>query len=380
MLLFSFFSVAAVVYTPAYPELAKQLHLSNTQAQWIMTLFMLGGAFGRLPYGPLGNRLGRKKTLLIGLFVCLLGTVMILSAQGYLFICLGRVIQALGAAVCLKIGYTMIGDVYTGIAATKLLAYANLFYAVLPGISTAISGALVSSYGWRGGFWFFLLFTLLVLILSCFLPETAKKIDPKALQIGKIACGYAEQLKNPDLLMWGSLMGLSTAILYMFAQQAPFIAIEEIGMSPLAYGSFYLIPAFGIVGGSVLTAWMAHRINTHQGMLLGILITLLGSLGLGLLIWWPSVWTLFLPQLVIQFGDIVLYTNASSETLSRAQDKSNASAIVLFVNSLIAMVGTFLIGTLAPRSLASMPIAFLLIGGMMLVIWRKLLTSKTKSS
>src|SRR5947209_1263557 len=107
MILCAFLSIAAVVFTPAFPELSREFHLTDTQAQWVMTIFLLGTAFGRLPYGPIANRIGRKNTLFLGLGISILGTLVILFASSYLLLCIGRFIQALGCAVTLKIGYTM---------------------------------------------------------------------------------------------------------------------------------------------------------------------------------------------------------------------------------------------------------------------------------
>lgn len=371
MVLVSFVSVAAVVFTPAFPELSREFHLSDAQAQWVMTLFLLGTAFGRLPYGPVANRIGRKKTLYFGLWISILGTLVILFANAYLLLCVGRLIQALGASVALKIVYTMIGDLHAGSAATKVLSYSMLAYAILPGIATSVSGFLTDSFGWRGGFVAFLVFNLFV-ILSCFcLPETLKKKDPESLKIKKVAIGYANQFKDPFLVLWASLMGLSTAVIFIFAQEAPFIAIERMGLTPQGYGVMYLIPAFGIAGGSLLTAWLSDRVSSMMGMLIGILVIFSGSAAMGIffLSHWVNSLALFLPQVIIQFGDALLYTNASSSGLTEAKDKSNASAVMLFINSVVAVLGTFLIGTLAPKNLMAIPVSSLFIALIMLSIW-----------
>ena len=235
MIMFSFLSLSAVVFTPAYPELSKQFHLSDFSIQWMMTIFLLGTAFGRLPYGPLANRFGRKKTLLFGLFVSLLGTLFTVMADTYLLICIGRFIQALGCAVTLKIGYTMVGDLHTGAAATKVLSYSMLVYAILPGIGTAVSGFLTPYFGWRGGFWFLLIFTIFFTASCLCLPETMKEKDHEALKIRKIIRGYVAQFKDVNLVLLSCQMGLSTAIIFIFSQKAPFLAIDVIGFSSAEY-------------------------------------------------------------------------------------------------------------------------------------------------
>jgi MFS family permease len=374
MVMFSFLSLAAVVFTPAFPELSREFHLHPSQEQWMMTIFLLGMAIGRLPYGPMANRYGRKNTLYIGLFISLIGTAFTLFADTYVLICLGRFIQACGCAVTLKIGYTMVGDLHAGPAVTKVLSYALLAYAILPGIGTAISGFLIPYFGWRGGFWFFLLFTL-IFALSCpFLPETSTKRDLHSLRIKNIARAYAEQFKDLNLVLWGCLMGLSTGVLFIFAQEAPFLAADQMGISPQEYGVFYLVPAFGIAGGSFATVWLADKMSILNAMLLGILTILVGALLMGIffLSSWFSGWALFLPQVIVQFGDAILYTNASSIALSEAKDKSNASAVMLFISALCSVASTFLVGVFIPRTLLSLPIVFIAITAIMLLIWLKL--------
>jgi DHA1 family bicyclomycin/chloramphenicol resistance-like MFS transporter len=371
MLLFSFSSMSAVIFTPAYPQLVREFHLSESSAQWMMTLFLLGTAFGRLPYGPLANRFGRKKALFAGLWLSLIGTVFTLFAPSYAILCIGRLIQALGSSAALKITYTMVGDRHSEETATKVLSYSSLAYAILPGIGTAISGFLTASYGWRGGFGCLFVFTLFLLAACASLPETLVRKDETALQFKKMAAGYGKQFRNPLLWAWSLLMGLSTAILFMFSQQAPFVAIEIMGLRPDQYGLFYLIPAFGIAFGTFLTAWMSGKISANKAMLLGILILVIGT---GSMIGffsanWYTGWTLFLPQVVVQIGDAVLYTNASSKAISEAKDKSNASAVMLFINSCCGVVGTYLIGVYAPLNAISLPLSFIPIIFLMLLIW-----------
>lgn len=370
-ILFSFMSLAAIIFTPAYTELSRQFSLSSSQNQWMMTIFLFGTAIGRLPFGPLANRFGRKNTLFLGLFISLLGTVLTLSAPTYPMICLGRFIQALGGAATLKLSYTMIADVHVGAAATKLLSYSMFVYAILPGIGTAISGFLTPRYGWRGGFWLFAAFTLVVAFACFSLPETAKKKDLGALKIQRIIHDYAHQFKNIYLILWSCLIGLSTAVIFIFDQEAPFIAINTLGMSPENYGIFFLASSVGIAGGALCTAWLADRISASWGMFLGICIIFLGGLTMGSFFRerWISGWALFLPQIIVQFGDALLFTFASSQGLSEAKDKSNASAVMLFINSLVSLVGTFAVGTLSSRSSMTLPLSTLTISAMMFFLW-----------
>ena len=80
LILVSFPSVCAVLFTLALPELAQYFQISNSLAQASMTLFLVGYSMGQLPYAPLANRYGRKKTIYIGLLVALIGTLICWAA------------------------------------------------------------------------------------------------------------------------------------------------------------------------------------------------------------------------------------------------------------------------------------------------------------
>jgi hypothetical protein len=63
------------------------------------------------------------------------------------------------------------------------------------------------------------------------LPETSKKRDLASLQIKNIACAYGRQFKDLNLVLWSCLMGLSTAIIFIFAQEAPDEIRERVSLS-----------------------------------------------------------------------------------------------------------------------------------------------------
>ncbi|MBS0625466.1 MAG: MFS transporter [Verrucomicrobia bacterium] len=380
MILFSFLPLGAVVFTPGYPKLAQEFGLSDSATQWMMTLFLAGAALGRLPYGPLANRYGRKRALFVGLWTAFAGTALILASNSYLFLCFGRLIQALGCAVTLKIGYTMIGDLHQGAAATKIMSNSMFAYAIVPGIGTSIAGFLNDYLSWKGGFWFFLLFNLLIIGLSLLLPETIQEKDLHALKLKRIVCGYGRQFKNPFLVLWASLMGLSTGVLFIFAQEAPFVGMDLIGLTPAQYGMFYFVPAVGIASGSIFTRWLASYAGAQMAMLLGILVQFGSSILMALFFFgdWMSGWALFLPQIFMQIGDSFLFNNASSAALSEASDKSNASAIMLFINSCIGFLGNYIVGSFVPRSLFSLPAVFFAVGVIMLILWIILAISSKK--
>src|SRR5690349_9985312 len=80
VLLITFGSVSAVLFTPALPEMAHYFAVSDNTAGLTITLYLIGYALGPLLYGPLANRYGRKVALYIGIGLEILAALLCLLA------------------------------------------------------------------------------------------------------------------------------------------------------------------------------------------------------------------------------------------------------------------------------------------------------------
>lgn len=369
--LVSLSTVAAVAFTPAYPLLVEEFHLSDDQSQSMMTFFLLGSVFGRLLYGPLANAIGRKNSLYLGLGVTFIGVLITFFAQTYSILILGRWIQAIGAAAGVTITYIMIGDCHVGSKATKALSYVMIAFAIVPGIGTSISGYLTPYMGWRGAFAFLLVYVAILILFSFFLPETGNKKERESLHPIKILRQYAKGFRDFSLISHGLLMGLSTALLFIFSQEAPFISMRFLGLTPESYGIYYLVPAFGITFGCLLSGWLAGKVHAKKSIIAGIFCILVGVLFMGAFfsLHVYAGWALFLPQIIIQLGDALLYNNASSDALSEASNKANAATVILFLTGVCSAAGTYFVGAFVPKVPLAMPIVFLVLTTLMLGVW-----------
>ncbi len=358
VMLISLASVSAVFCTPALPELARVFHLTASQNQWVMSLYLWGYAIGPLCYGPIANKIGRKKTIFIGISVCLLGTFISLFADAsYTLFCLGRFLQAVGASVGFKIVFTMIGDLETGAQAAKTFTWMFLGNAIIPSITVAIGGLLTTAFGWKGCFVFLALYSAALLWMCRSLPETAKVLQPDALALKRIAQGYLEQFKNRSLVIYGLLAGVGTSMLYVFANEAPYLAIDWMKLSPDTYGFFNLFLPLGMASGLMSANAIARHVKK-----LGVLLFLgLAPIGLAVCAMavlfgahWYTGWSLFLPQLLMLFGVFFMGPFLAAQFLSDAVDKSNASASFQFINLGFTALATMLFGAWLPKT----PFAF----------------------
>jgi DHA1 family bicyclomycin/chloramphenicol resistance-like MFS transporter len=363
LLLVSFASVSAVLFTPALPQIAHQLNISDTKAQLTITVFLIGYALGLLPYGPISNRFGRKPAAYLGISIAILGCLLVLLVdrfQEFWLLMLGRILMALGSSVGIKIAFTMVGDVYQHEKATKKISLLLLSFAIVPSLAMAIGGLLTSHFGWASSFYFQIAYSIFIMILTFFLPETCHDLDPDALKIKNIANNYLLKLKNKKLIICAFLMGCGTAVIYLFIAEAPFIGINHIRLKPDEYGLLNLIPIIGLIGGALLANFLAGKKEPIFIIFLGIAAACAVSAMMLFLFLFEivTVWSLFIPITIIYCAESLVYANASSLIMSHAQNKSYASATMNFINIGMSVVTLFIFGTISSRSIFLMPLVF----------------------
>lgn len=377
MMLVSFPSVGAVLFTPALPAIQSFFGVSVGQAQFTITAYLIGYAIGQLPYGPLANRYGRKTTLYIGISLAIIGSLLCAfsgAAHSLGLLIFARFLQALGACVGLKISFTMIADSYEQTGATKMISRIMIAFAIMPGIAVAIGGWLTQMFSWESCFYFLALFGLLILGLSTRLPETAKSLDRHALKVASILEGYAVKFKNKRLVLSGLMMGCGSAVIYVFASKSPFIGISLIGLRPDIFGLYNLIPLVGMLFGAILAGMLAGRLPALRLIFIGTVCPLIISF----IMLYPFIlghltpWTLFLPVLFIYLAESLVFANVSSFGLAHAQNKSNGSAVLNFVNLGTTVLAVLLSEFLYPEAALLLPIIFIFFFLIMLLLWFRL--------
>lgn len=362
-LLISFGSVSAVFFTPALPQITTFFGIDNATAQYTITLFLIGYAFGQLLYGPLANGYGRKMALYIGITLEIVASLACaLSAQLHAFWLLvtARLLMALGASVGLKMTFTLISDCYSQADSIKIISHLMMAFAITPGLGVAIGGFLTQHFNWQSCFYFMAGYGAVLLYLTARMTETATITDRSALNIGTIIHKYSLTLKNKQLILGASLLGCSTAFVYLFAALAPFIAIQHLQLNPSQYGLWNLLPPVGIILGSQLSAYLAAKIPATKALFSGTGIIILGIMLMALAFACHFLFalTLFLPQAIIYVGLSFIFANASTLAMDNVQDKASASAMMNFINMGIATISVLFVGLTSAHSIFLLPIIY----------------------
>jgi DHA1 family bicyclomycin/chloramphenicol resistance-like MFS transporter len=365
LLLVSFASVNAVLFTPSLPDIANFFKISQPATQQTLSWFLIGYTLGQLTYGPIANRFGRKPALYVGIIIQIISSLFCVLAG---FICsfpllvLARFLLAIGSGVGLKMTFTLINECYDPQKASQKVSYVMLAFAIMPGLSIALGGILNTHFGWMSCFYAGTIYGLILLILVTRIPETKKVLDYQALEFGHLLSAYAKQFQNKGLILGGFLMGASTSFIYIFAAIAPFIAISTFHMTSAKYGMANLLPPIGLFVGSLVSARLTGEFPLNTLIKIGIQISLVGVVFMFLALYLnlSPLFFLFGAAIVIYFGLCFILANASSLALYQTHDKANGSAVVSFINMGTATISTLGIGFFSNKP-TQLPISYALL-------------------
>lgn len=364
MLLSAFAIMGAILMTPALPRIAEYFHTSVGTTQLTVTSFLLGYAVGQLIYGPIANRLGRKPAFLIGIGIATLGSLFsILSSpiESFDLLFIGRLLEALGASAGLVVCFTVINDFYFPQAARKVTSVLLLAFAVVPGVAVAVGGILTQYVNWQACFYFLLLYGLLLAYPAIRLPETIGQRDYKALHYQYLFKNYGKMLLNKKLIGFALCAGFSSACVYVFGAEGPFIGIHILHFAPAAYGLLGLTPFIGTLIGCLISI---RLMSTQPTVLLKLafLLELIASvIMLFAFIWhFVNIYTLLLPMSLLCAGHPILTSTALSMAMNQTEDKANGSAIMNFTAMTMPVIMTLLLGSLHVSAPWIMPAIFLI--------------------
>ncbi len=138
----------------ALPSIGSELGASAKQLNWVVTAYLLGTAVFMLPFGRLGDILGRKKMFMSGLIFFTLTTTCVVFAGNIRSFLIFRVLQGISSAMIFGTSMAIITSVFP--PGERGRAMGINITATYAGLSTGpfLGGLLTEYFGWRSIFAF----------------------------------------------------------------------------------------------------------------------------------------------------------------------------------------------------------------------------------
>jgi MFS family permease len=243
-------AVTSDIYLPSLPEVARDLHTTTTAVQLTMSGVLVGGAVSQLVVGPLSDRFGRRRPVLIGIALHILISLLCALAPGIGTLIALRVVQGFFNAAATVVAIAVIRDRFTGSDASRLLSRLMLVIGVAPLFAPTVVGLIAGQWGWRSVFVALALFgAALWPAVWRRLPETLLPERRRAAGLGPALHGYRVLLRDQHFVAIAVLPGLGMAVLMSYVIGSPFVLREGYGLSANQFALLFAMNGVGIVGG-----------------------------------------------------------------------------------------------------------------------------------
>ena len=144
----AFGPLAIDFYLPSFPAVAQQFVTDVEHVQLTLAAYFIGLAGGQLLYGPLADRFGRRRPLLLGVSLFCLASVACALASSLEWLLVARVVQALGGCAGMVIGRAVVRDLCDPLASAKVFSQLMLVMGLAPILAPLCGGWLLSLFGW----------------------------------------------------------------------------------------------------------------------------------------------------------------------------------------------------------------------------------------
>jgi len=299
VLITSMSTLALAIITPSLPGIGESFSVTPESAQRVLTVYMVMVGLGQLIFGPVSDRFGRRLTLLAGLGLYLLGSVLASFAPNLEFLVLARFIQGLGASAAMVLPRVIINDTHKPRAAAASLAAVTAAMAITPMISFPFGGILFEFFGWRGSMVVTVLLGVVTLVATLFVLQETNNARQTSLRLASVAVDYLSLTKNKQFLLFSMNMGFHTSIFYAFLNFLPF-AFKHLGYSASEFGYYIMLLPTSFIAGNLISRKLTPILGITKMVRMGSLIIVAGVGVMAGLVFlgFESAWGLVLPGMV----------------------------------------------------------------------------------
>ena len=262
------------ILSPVITTLRDDFSASADRAQLVLSAFMLSVAISQLISGSLSDRFGRKRVLLGGSVIFIIGGIGALLSTTIDMLIGFRILQGAGAAACMTMGRVIVNDVYQGTEAARKLSIVSSAQAIVPALGFAFGGVIAEFIGWRGSIGIMVMGALLIAVMSFLFIDESRRGDPVLFRPASLIAAYLALLKTPVVMFHGLTSGLAVGMFFAMGGVMPY-EFDRMGIGPLEYGLFFAMTSVGYVLGNFINGLLVGRVGVVRMAYIGSLLTVL---------------------------------------------------------------------------------------------------------
>lgn len=323
------------VILPSFPALSAYFATPATEITWSISVFAIGVAVSQFFLGPLSDKVGRKGLLILGLMVSIVGAIGCANASDFPAFMAFRILQAIGCG-CFVLLNALVQDMFEADERDRVRILVTSASGLFISLSPLAGTLLQDLFRWQGSFYLFALIGGAVLVYTVRnLPPTrgAERTTKGMFQAS------SRLLRDPGFMGFTLIAAIAFTCHFSFIAISPIIFLEQLQLSPLAFGLTLLSYGAAYVFGGLI-ANRLQKVASHREQLITGL-ALIGLAGIALLILGlfmnRSVTSILLPMMICTLGTTIARPAATSRAMELFPDSAGASASML--NTLVFVAG-----------------------------------------
>lgn len=278
--LMMFPQIAETIYSPALTDISNGFNVSAGKAGQTLSLYFFAFALGVIIWGRLCDVIGRRPTMLAGLFIYTIACLGVFMTHDFSILLVLRMLSAFGAAVGSVGTQTIMRDIFSGDELAKVFSIMGAAIALSPAIGMLIGSFLVNYAGYQGVFGGLVLLAIILLLWSTFALPESRPETIKTAPLGKTAI---KMLKDKHIAKTVLLIAFFNISLFAYYQLAPFM-FEKQGYRASTFGYSGIVLAIGVgIGAYINKALLNHHWPCGKLVLLASFIALISAVGVYLL-------------------------------------------------------------------------------------------------
>ncbi len=293
-------SIAVSIPNVALPTIAREFGASIEETQRVVVAYLLAVTSTIVFAGRFGDRMGRRKVLLIGLFLYIISTLLCVFAPTLWYLIGARTLQGVSAAIIMPLTMAFAVEVSSVQKAGSSIGLLATISAVGTAAGPSVGGIIVATSSWRCTFMLMALLGVLSFFLVCrYLPESHSKKKRLALQLSILSHGglglhlvmnaivstvmMSTLIVGPFYL--SNTLGLKSMTVGLAMSVGPIMSIlsgtpagravdrfgevrmTQLGLSVMGLGAFAFVvlpPLFGMIGYMISSAILSPGYQLFQ--------------------------------------------------------------------------------------------------------------------
>lgn len=247
---------------PAFPQIRAEYGMStdSTQVTWVITAYFFGMAIGPWFYGPLSDRIGRRKPLYAGLILYAVTASVAALAPTWPLLVIARFFWGIGASGPRSLAVTMVRDRNEGDAMARLMSMIMAVFMLVPILAPALGAGLIHILPWRVVFWLPAAMAVVMMLWARRLPETLDPVNRRAFSVRSVATAGKEVVTHRQA------MAMTIAMTFLYSSMTAYLANSEVILGDV-YGYaawfplFFAVVAVLFAANSLFNARIVQRIG-----------------------------------------------------------------------------------------------------------------------